>query len=379
MRFWLALLLMAGLAACASPARDLPAPPPPPPTAFEPGVDVSALWTARVGRTPPTDSYRLPPAVAEGRVYVADAGGRLHAFDADSGQRLWQVELDFTPGGGPGVGAAAIVVAGREGEVAGLAPTDGRLLWRSAVSSEVMAVPAVADSMVVVRSGDGRVTGLSADSGRRVWTYDHTPPVLTLRGTSSPQIAGRSLAVVGLDNGRLLALDLRDGNVLWEAEVAAPRGRTELERMVDIDGDPVVFGREVYAASYQGRLVAAALANGRIAWSRDFSSHVGQAVDSERVYAVDVDNKLWAFDRFSGASIWRQEALRAVQLTAPAVYGDYLLVGDSEGYLNWLSLQDGELLDRTRVGGAIHQPPLVHDGRVHVLTSRGELAVYRLP
>lgn len=377
MRLLLLPALLLGLAACASPGRELP--PPPPPTAFDAPLEPVEEWRASVGRTPATDSYRLAPALMGGRLYVAAAGGRVSAFDAETGERLWRSDLDYTLSGGPGAGAEVIAVGSREGRVIGLDPRDGRVLWESGVTSEVMSVPAVATGVVVVRSGDGRVFGLDARNGRRLWLHDRTPPVLTLRGTGSPVIVG-SLALVGLDGGRVVALNLRDGRVAWEAEVAAPRGRTELERMVDIDGDPVVMGNEVYAASYQGRLVGIGLHNGRVAWGREFSSHIGVGVDGERVYAVDSDYRVWAFDRFSGAAIWRQEDLQGVRLTAPVVYRDYLLVGDSDGYLNWLSVRDGELLDRTRVGrGEIRAAPLVAEGRIHALTSNGELRVYQLP
>jgi outer membrane protein assembly factor BamB len=372
-----ALLLALGVAACAR--TPAPEPPPPPPARFDQPVELQRAWTAGVGRTPATDSYRLVPALAQGYLYTGSASGRVTALDAQRGREVWRQDLGRPLSGGPGAGAGLLVFGTREGEVIALNAADGSVRWQASVTSEVLSVPAVARGVVVVRSGDGRAFGLDAASGRRLWIHDRTPPVLTLRGVSNPVIAG-DLVLIGLASGRLLALNLRDGAVAWEVEVAAPRGRTELERMVDIDGDPAVFGNEAYAASYQGRIVGVGLQTGRVGWGRDFSTHLGLGADAERVYATDIEGRLWAFDRFSGAAAWRLEELRAVRLTAPVPVGDHLVIGDSSGHLNWVRVRDGELRDRTRVGrGEIRAAPVVAGGRVYVLTSNGELVAFDLP
>ncbi len=377
MRRLLPLVLAVGLGACAT-TPDVP--PPPPPTRFEQSIELQRQWQVGVGATPATESYVLRPAMNAGRIFVASADRRLvGAYAAESGERLWQTSLPHTLSGGVGAGDGIVVVGSREGRVAALDAASGELRWDVAVSSEVMAVPVVAAGVVVVRSGDDRVTGLDVRSGRRLWMHDRTPPVLTLRGTSSPVVAG-PLVLVGMDSGRLTAFNLRDGKVVWELEVGTPQGRTELERMVDIDGDPAIYGNDVYVASYQGRLLGAGLQNGRIGWSREFSSYTGLAVDSERVFAVAADGNVWAFDRFSGAAIWRLEQLRGVRLTAPVAVGDYVVLGDNQGYLNWIAVRDGKLVDRMRVGsGAVVQPPLLAGGMLYVLSSGGDLGAYRIP
>jgi outer membrane protein assembly factor BamB len=368
------LLLALSLAGCASVGggrerEDLP--PPPDPDRYQADVSIRKAWSRPLGRLPAGIGFALRPAIAAGRVLVADADGRVHAYAAESGELLWQRHLERPISGGPGAAGRLVVVGTRDGEAIGLRATDGEVLWRSGLTSEILAQPAVAPELVVVRVADGRVFGLEAATGQRRWLYEQSVPSLTLRGTGSPLLVPERLVVAGLDTGELVALAPDDGRLLWETTVAVPRGRSDLERMVDIDADPVLYRTAVYAASFNGRLAAVDAASGRIRWDRELSVFAGIAVDSERVYASDADRRVWAFDRFSGASVWRQDALRGLQLTAPAVFGDYVVVGDDAGYLNWLAVRDGSLQRRERIGGAFVAPPLVQGDTVYLLTEDG--------
>jgi outer membrane protein assembly factor BamB len=325
-----------------------------------------------LGRLPAHAGFALRPAALGDRVFVANAEGRVSAFAVETGQRVWQRELGRPLSAGPTAAGDLVVVGARDGEAVGLRAADGEMLWRSGVTSEVLAAPAVDTELVVVRVADGRVFGLNASSGRRRWLYEQTVPALALRGTSSPLLVPGRLVVVGLDTGKLVALAPDNGRPLWEAIVATPRGRSDLERLVDIDADPLLYRTDIYVASYNGRLAAIDAASGRTRWDRELSVFAGLAVDSGRVYATDAERRIWAFDRFSGASVWRQDDLRGLQqLTGPAVFGDYVLVGDAAGYLNWLSLRDGSLQRRQKIGGAFVAAPMVQNDTIYILTEKG--------
>lgn len=363
-------LLAAGCSSYGGGAReDLP--PPPQPSAYRADVGVQRAWASAIGQLPAHAGFDLRPQIVDGQVYIANAEGRVVALRADDGTLVWQQELQRPLSAGPAVNGDLLVVGSRAGEVIALRASDGELLWRSDVTSEILAGPAVGPGLVVVRAADGRVFGLEAGSGQRRWLYEHTVPALTLRGTSSPVLAAGRLVLVGLDSGKLVALAAESGRPQWEATVAEPRGRTDLERLVDIDADPVLFRGDVYVVSYNGRLAAIDLTTGRTRWEREVSAYAGLAVTSEQVLVTDTEQRVWAFDRFNGASIWRQDELRGLRLTGPAVHDEYALVGDDAGYLNWLSLRDGSLQRREKIGGAFVSPPVSQGGSIYLLTTNG--------
>lgn len=365
----LSLLVVACSTRGGMPREDLP--PPPKPSAYRADVGVKVAWKATVGKLPAQTGLALCPAVVGEQVFVANAEGRVAAFRVEDGTVSWQQDLQRPLSAGPSATDRLLVVGSRDGEAIGLDATDGELLWRSGVTSEILAAPALGAGLVVVRVADGRIFGLEADSGRRRWLYEHTVPALTLRGTSNPILVPGRMAVIGLDSGKLVALAPDTGRPLWETTIATPSGRSDLERMVDIDADPVLYRNDIYVASYNGRLAVADAATGRTRWDRELSVHAGLAVARDQVYVTDAEQRVWAFDRFNGASIWRQDELRGLQLTGPAVFGDFILVGDSAGYLNWLSLQDGSLQRRQKIGGAFSCAPVVHADNIYVLTSNG--------
>ncbi|MDX1434369.1 MAG: outer membrane protein assembly factor BamB [Gammaproteobacteria bacterium] len=345
---------------------------------FEPRIELTTLWSRSVGAGADSQYLKLAPAVGGQRVYAANHDGRVSAFDAASGDEVWDQSTDLPISGGPGIGADAVFVGTSNGDVLALGNEDGAVKWRARVSSEVLACPRAAEDVVVIRTIDGKLFGLDAGDGERLWVYDRTVPVLTLRGTSSPALA-EGIAVAGFDSGRLVCLALATGQTLWEASVAVPRGRSELERMVDIDADPVIVGNVVYVVSYQGRVAAVDLRNGEVLWRRDMSSHAGLGVDRINVYVTDESSHVWALDRRSSASVWRQTQLQARRLTPPAVFASYVVVGDFEGYVHWLDRDDGSFAARAHVDSSgILAAPVATPEALYVYGAGGELSALKV-
>lgn len=344
---------------------------------FTPTLEVSSAWSREVGKGIGDRYLRLIPAVHGDRIYAAARDGRVRAFGATTGVPVWETDLEAPVSGGPGVGEGLVVVGTSEGEVLALSEADGALLWRARVSSEVLATPVIARGVVVARTVDGRLFGLDHNGGKRLWIYGSTVPLLTLRGTSSPTISG-DLVITGFDGGRLTAVSIRDGALAWERRVTIPRGRSELERMVDIDSQPVIVDDIVYVATFQGRIAALDLLSGKPLWQRDMSSHAGFVVADGVVFVTDSDSQVWALDRFNGNGVWRQQQLRGRHLSAPAVIGAHVAVADFEGYVHFLSLSDGAFAARVQVDGAgVTAPPIARGGFLYVYGNSGKLTALR--
>ena len=345
----------------------------------QPEIEIDTLWSRSSTSGEGDRRLELGAAATGGQVVVAGHEGDVAAHDPFTGERLWEADTDVAISGGPGAGTGLVVVGSGGGEVVALSGADGAVVWRAQVSSEVLSAPAVSERMVVVRTIDGKLFGLDAVNGDRLWVYDRAVPALTLRGTSAPVIAG-GLVIAGFDSGHLAAVSLADGRLIWETHVAAPTGRTELERLADIDADPVVSDGVVYAASYQGRVAAFELATGRPLWRREMSSHAGIGTGPRLLYVTDEKSHVWALERGTGASLWRQDALELRRLTRPVEYRGHVVVADFEGHVHWLSTEDGRIVGRVRAGNrAVVAPPVATDAAVYVLGQRGQLTALTLP
>lgn len=339
-----------------------------------PAVKPRVLWDASPGDGSDELHTRLRLAVEPDVVVTADIGGEVHALSPQDGRRLWTADTDARLVAGPTVSGALVLVGTLDAEVIALKRSDGSAAWRAAVSSEVMAPPVSDGRVVVVRCGDGKVFGLNADTGARLWSFDRAVPPLTLRGLSAPLLNG-GIAYIGLDNGRLAALRIDTGDVLWEEVVAAPSGRTELERIVDVDADPLVTPGGIYAVSFGGELAAIGLADGRVAWRRPIKSYSGVALAGGILAVTDENGVVWALDAQTGAAAWKQEALKFRRLSPPLVLGEYVVVADYEGYVHWLAPQDGRIVGRVRaVGDQVTAPPVEHEGRLYLLGDNGDVA-----
>jgi len=343
---------------------------------FAPQIGIRTLWTTKVGTGTRKRQLALVPALSGGKLFVADTDGGVAAVSAADGRLQWQRQTKLPFSGGPGTDGRQLVLGTSQGQVVALSATDGSQTWSAKVDSEVLSVPLILGDLVVVHTLDDSVFGLEAATGQQRWRYVYPAPVLTLRGSSSP-IATDSAVLVGLSGGKLIKLDLAGGVPVWEVTVTLPSGRTELDRIADIDADPAVVGSTAYVGTYNGDLAAVDLVTGDVLWRRTLSSHAGLAADTQDLFITDSDDNVWAAAPQDGAGRWKQEQLRHRLLTAPAVIGDSVVVGDLEGWLHWINRRDGSLAGRVKAaGGAITARPLAADGRLYVYADDGTLAAF---
>ncbi|WP_456406219.1 outer membrane protein assembly factor BamB [Thiolapillus sp.] len=384
LRLPLLVLLSAALSGCGTMAdprqwfgSDDPALEPAELVDFTASVQPTQVWSMDIGDASDNLS-RLGPAVDAGILYVANTEGQLFALEADTGAQLWQVDTQLPVTAGPGAAEGVLALGAAEGQLVVFDARNGEELWRRDLSSEILAVPAIGSDVVVVHTVDGKLFGLDAASGEQQWLYDHKVPVLTLRGSSSPVISGVSV-YCGLAGGKMVSLSLDSGEVEWEQHITVPSGRSDLERMVDVDADPLIYSGTVYGGAYQGDVAALGEGSGKVFWKRKISVYNNMAVNWQQLVVSDAQGFVWSLDPDTGAARWRQKALMNRALSAPALQGDYTVVGDFEGYLHWLSSEDGAMAARLRVGDAIVAAPVVVDDVLYVLASDGKLTALRLP
>lgn len=337
-------------------------------------VKVQRVWRNSVGDL--EESYnKISPYITDDRVYISNAKGRVDAWQREDGKQIWSVKLKEEISGGVNGGEGIVAVGTENGEVIALSAADGTERWRIKVPSEVMSLSEAKYGVIVARTNDSKVHALDLTTGKISWSAGKGTPPLTLRGASQPKVVGE-LVLVGFDDGKLMAINMRDGEPVWEVPVSIPSGRSELERMSDIDGNFEYLDGIVFAASFNGRVVAIDLDKGNILWTKDLSSHAGLSVDRDRVYVTDADDSVWGLEISSGATLWRQDKLLYRGLTSPKVMGDYVVVGDYKGYMHWLSKEEGKIIGRDNVAGdKIEVAPIVIDGRTYVLANNGSLTV----
>jgi outer membrane protein assembly factor BamB len=336
------ILLPALLAACSTPPKDVDVYEL---SKFVPATaerDVDVKWGVNLDAN--LDRYLdTRPLLVDSQLYVADAEGVVRQLGLADGVEQWSQQFDREFSAGPNLAAGMLLLGTHDAQVMALQPDGGELLWQTTVSSEVLAAPQASGGRVIVRTADGKVFGLQASSGKQLWVFDKNVPLLSLRGNSRPLLIN-DMVVVGFANGKLVALSQHDGKLIWEISVAVPRGRSELERMVDVDAELHYADGVIYAVTYQGRIAALSASSGRTIWTREMSAYRSPVVDGSHLYVTDVDGQVWALDKSSGATLWKQDRLSALANTAPVPNGDSLLVGDRLGALYWLNREDGRLL-----------------------------------
>lgn len=336
---------------------------------IKPSLSVRTLWQASVGGA---GDYVFTPAVADDSVYAASHDGNIVRFDAESGKQIWRVEAGKKLSAGVGVGSGLVLVATRKGEVLAY-DLDGKALWQSSVSSEVLSAPQAAEGIVVVRAADGQIHGLDVRDGKRKWVYQRALPSLAIRSHAGVVVL-RGGVFAGYAGGKLVALSLSNGVLGWEASVAQPRGATELERIADVTSLPVVDGNSICAVAYQGRVACFEITNGNLLWAREMSSVSGLSVDASSLYVSDVRGAVHALDKSSGASLWKQDKLFNRRLSAPVVSGKLVAAADLEGYVHFLSREDGSFAARAATdGSAIAATPLLLGQNLLLQTRNGGL------
>lgn len=339
-------------------------------------VTLERRWSRSIGDGEGDGLYHINPLLEGGIVYVASSDGVVAAIDADSGDRLWENELQLALSGGIGKYRESLFAGGEDGLVLRLRSDDGTEVWRAEVSGEVLASPQSNGDVVVAQTYDGKLVAFDYETGERRWTFASDVPVLTLRGTATPRIIERNV-VAGFADGKLVAVDLNSGNVSWEARIAIPQGRSEIERIVDIDGNFAVQGNELYVASYQGRLVALETSAGRKIWQRNVSSVSGVSLGFGNVYVADEDGTLSAFLRSGQGVRWQNIDLGYRGLSRPTPVSSYVAVGDFEGYVHLFSQVDGRIVGRTRADGDGIRADMISSGnRLFVYGNGGQLVAF---
>jgi len=367
-----ALLTLAVLAAGCS-SKDTKEPEPAELTKFEAEISLKKEWSRSIGEGQGKTYNLLTPVVYGDQIYAADVEGLVVSMDRLTGKVNWKSKLDTSVSGGVGAGYGLVLVGTLRGEVVALDVSTGEERWRSQVSSEVLAAPAVNGDIVLVQTQDDRLIALEMDTGEQRWSYESSPAVLTLRGTGAPLLTNQ-LAIAGLSSGKVIALDTRRGLPVWEQRVAIPQGRSELERVVDIDGGLLLSGGTLYVTSYQGRAAALELESGRVLWQRDASSYSGAALGYGSVYLSLADGTVEGIDERSTTALWRNESLARRQLSAPAVFSSYVVVGDIEGYLHLLSQVDGRFVARERIDSSgVRARPVVEGDWLYAFGNDGKL------
>jgi outer membrane protein assembly factor BamB len=375
-------LLPLGLAAlliAAGCSKDKDVEPPATLVNFPAQLPVKKIWDEGVGGGKKQLVLRLGlgPAVDNGVVFAASHKGEVLAASLDTGRHLWVKKLKIPISAGPGAGAGLVVVGSSKGTVVTLDGATGRELWRVRLNSELLSAPAITEKVVVIRSVDGRLHGLNAQSGKELWSVEQQVPRLSLRGTATPVIA-KEVAICGFDNGKVMAVSLNNGDTVWDTTLASPHGRTELDRLIDIDSAVRVVGDNVFAAGFQGRTAMLAIDSGQIWWAHDMSSYRGLVVDDDNLYVTQSDGIVVALRQRDGSELWRNQKLKLRRLSAPVLTSTAVAVADFQGYLHWLDKTTGELVARERVAKErVSNSPVAVGDTIVVLTDGGKLAAFR--
>lgn len=325
-------------------------------------------WRAELGDS---GANPLQPAVTADAVYGVSGKGILTRLDRLDGRQIWRIETGVAVSGGVGSGGGLVLVGSDKGDVLAYGE-DGKLRWQSKVSSEVLSAPQVAEGVVILRSGDGRIFGLDAADGKRRWLYERSTPALVVRSHAGVTVQ-RGIAFAGFAGGKLVALNIKDGTMLFETAVSQPRGNTELERISDITSNPVLDDEQFCAIAFQGRLACYDSVQGSLMWGRDISSDKGLALLRKTLYLSDADGHVMALDKSGGSTLWKNERLSMRNVGRPLALEGFVVVGDGEGYLHALNREDGGFAARIKLDGAIVAPPEALDDGMLVQTRSGAL------
>lgn len=371
--FSLLLVLLLGLSGCSWFGGENKGIKPNPLTPLTQRVEIKSRWKAKVG-SGLSKLYRvIPPIVDQDTVYANDYKGQVFAFERETGDIKWRYNTKVEMAAGVGLGGDLVMLGSLKGDVIALDKDTGEEQWRVLIDSEILAAPQNNGAVVVVQTNDGKLFGLDAKNGETIWTYSAQLPSLTLRGTAVPQLLGSNV-ITGFANGKLIALSAVDGTLYWERRVASPKGRSDIERVVDIDGSPVLSGKTIYTTSYNGTLSALST-RGDILWSQDNSSHSSPIVIGNRVFVTSSEGFVRAYSAKSGLLLWENKILQGRRLAAPQDLAGFVVTADYKGYVHIFDTQSGGLLDRFRVDSDGIRSPMISDGTyLYALGNDGVLA-----
>jgi outer membrane protein assembly factor BamB len=350
--------------------------PPAPLTKIEQALRVVVDWKTNTGAGIETASYNMRPLLVENQVFSVDTEGLVKSIDAESGKVNWSTKTEIPAITGLAGTPEVILASSRNGDLNAynILEDDLELRWSTRLKGEIRALPLIADAQVFVRTVDGKLSALSLSDGSIQWTISRRVPALSLTGNSQPVVKG-DLVIAGFDDGKISAFSRVDGQTVWETTVSRPTGRTEIERLVDLDGQFILRDGIIYVSSYQGRLAAIQAIDGNVLWSRKFSSYQSMVADEDALYLSGDNSHIWSIDRRTGSAFWKQEALHARKITAPLLIGDRLVVADLEGYVHWLDKSDGALRGRAQPTDSRHiAQPLIWNDRIMVIDSEGTLS-----
>ena len=340
---------------------------------FDAVIEVDEKWDVSVGKGHEGLVLGLKPTTDGEQIYAASFDGNVIAFDTNRGRKVWKNNYDLNFTSGPTFKDGILVLGTNDGELIALDALTGEILWATTVSSEILAPVSIRDDKIFVRTVDGSLTALSKEDGTQQWLVNHKVPRLSLRGTSAP-VNFSNAVLSGFDDGKVSAYDVSNGTLLWETMLTSAGGRTEIEKIMDIDAPMVILGNELYVGSYQGALGAMALESGDIIWVTEASIYAGIAADDNAVFVSEADGTVMALSRFTGREIWKKENLLYRNPTAPVIMDDSIVIGDVEGYLHWLDKTSGEIQERINIGKSkISNAPLVLNNSIYVLTDSGDL------
>lgn len=342
---------------------------------FNQEVIIQQNWSVTAGSK--SEKYiQLQPFFFEEKFAFVDTQGNLSVHDLSNGRQVWRQNIAENSSAGVGGNADVLVIGTNEGMIIAAHSKDGLPAWTADVGSEIISIVGASNSVAIVRTNNNRILAYDLVTGEKLWTVAQTPPALTLRGGGIPLVLD-GIVYAGMDNGKVIAISIESGNVIWEARVSVPSGRSELERLVDVDGHLAADETNIYASSYHGRVVAINRTNGRLAWARDIASVSGVAADENLVYVSDRDDNVWALEKETGVSVWKQDKLLYRELSAPVAQSAAILVGDYDGYLHALSKEDGRITGRTNLSkDSLYTSPASTAARAYFIDINGRLASY---
>lgn len=343
--------------------------------AVNPKSRLTENWSVSTGFAKKNNNYlKLKPVILGNSVYTADASGIVQAINKKDGQLIWSKKINGSVISGPSIADGYIVVGTEASTIVALKQDNGNELWQSNVSGDVLAKPIITQGKVIAKTIDGNLYAFELSSGKKLWVSEHGSPSLILKASSSPVLVDNKIALVGYSDGKMDAVDIHTGQVLWQRSIAYARGASDIERLVDIDADPIVQGNVALLASYQGYVGALSLADGQFIWRKPASTYTNIVVSGNTLYMADSDDIVWAINKQNGQVNWKQDKLKARGLTEPVLVGDNLIVGDKTGILHVLSTQSGEFISRAQLSGAITIAPGVAGKEVYVMTANGKLS-----